>query len=194
MDDAGETMAMEMIEKLNEEHDQTFAENVALKKKLEDMEAEYKGVSPLEEKTCGCCEETKRSHWWPESSYHIKGTHVDSAGDGGQDLATYPDGFDDIMDKRIIHRHHICETCHKTRKLLNEMQLRDRMVDWAIKFSKCKNITPRLVQEFKKLKEKSEDYKYRNGASMIIGGPWPIYFNDADEDMAWALWRQAMET
>jgi predicted metal-binding protein len=194
MDDAGETMAMEMIEKLNEEHDQTFSENVALKKKLEDMEAEYKGVSPLEEKTCGCCKETKRSHWQQTGCYHIKGTRVHEAGCGGEDLATYPDGFDDMEDQRVWKSYDICGHCNATRLLINEMTLRDRMVAWAIKFSKCQNITPRLVQEFKKLKEKADSPS--GGANPLVWtkGPWPIYFNDADEDMAWALWRQAMET
>jgi hypothetical protein len=145
----------------------------------------------MEEKTCVYCKETKRSPWMNISYYHIEGTHVVDAGDGGHDLYEHPDGFDDMKDQRVWKCYDICETCQTRRpaySVSEEIILRERMVEWAIKFSKCQNITPRLVQEFKKLKEKSGRSEGR-----WTRDPWPIYFNDADEDMAWALWRQAME-
>jgi len=142
--DVGMTMAMDMMEKLNEEHAETLESNLRLEKELNAIKDKMDGIS---EKRCVICLETKRSKFFT--------CRLNTS--TGISLARFRHTSDNYHSD--LSNGFACNECGINKNLpccLNKFQkeqlIRIKMIVWEQKWKKLKSpFTHTLVKEWDKI-------------------------------------------
>jgi FtsZ-binding cell division protein ZapB len=179
--DVGMTMAMDMIEKLNEEHSETIEKNIKLEKEIQEIKDKRDGIT---EEKCDFCDKTKRStykEYWLRTSNGIK--------------------IDDKLSGDHLVSNHKLKCCEECRKIHNggkeltyhwndpeeieaENSLRTDMIDWEEKWKKIKSpFTYKLVKEWDRIMDKKNDMDLLDESKGVGGLLWPCCFRGDRYDM-----------
>jgi hypothetical protein len=178
--DVGMTQAMDMIEKLNEEHLEEIGKNVRLEKEIQELKDKRDGIT---EGKCSECRETKKDKW---KSYYLRTSNGISVDDT---TAAY---------LAVSHRLNFCGECRKSlhahaeiderttpTEIREERDLREDMIKWELKWKKMKSpFTRNLVKEWERIMEvKSNLDLFQNGGKGIGGLTWPCCFRGDGGEM-----------
>jgi predicted nucleic acid-binding Zn-ribbon protein len=177
--DVGMTMAMDMIEKLNEEHSETLERNIKLEKEIQDIKDIRDGIT---QNKCDFCEETKKSKY---CEYEFRTSNGITIEKKHTDYIT------------SIHKLKCCEECRKIynggaslfhswiipKHIEEEREIRNEMIEWEQKWKKIKSpFTYKLVKEYERIAQSYCDLGLDDGGG-CLSVPFPCCFRELEEMM-----------
>jgi hypothetical protein len=183
MTDMGETGCMDMIEKLNEEHDETLTENVRLTNELEELKDKVAGISTM---TCDSCCKTKKEKWNRYDYISVsEGCSLDYGWIGKQKYKS------EIKEIKICEECRIENESEPTQLMFGSpfsrspfvcyQRLTTEMTEWEKDFIKLKSdFTPRLVKKWEQLMSYGVDLRDSNGGdpTSFTKYQYPCFFRD----------------